>query len=694
MKIYKTEELRNIVVLGHYGHGKTTLVEAIANFTGLTERMGKVEDGNTISDYGKEEIARGFSIATSLIPLEWKDMKFNFIDTPGLFDFSGEVVEGIAAADMAIIVVDGRNGVEAGTIKSWKLCEKAKMPRLIFVTGVDDDRAKYLDTVEQLKDLFGKKVAPFHYPVKDGDAFLGFINVVNHETRLYRDEAPGYEIVDMPEGYDDLIAQMDEFLQESVAETSDELMEKYFNAEAFTAEEITKALKENVLNGSIVPVLLGSGVRKRGIETLLNSIIDYFQSPMGDYNEMVGENVNTGELFRGEYDSRKDFSAYVFKTSVDPFIGQYSLVKVCTGKLKADMPLYNANKDQTEKGSKLYILQGSKPIEVDEIKSGDIGAIAKLAVTETGDTLSTKEVPVKYPEVELPKPYTYRAFTANNRGDEDKVSQALGKIMKEDLTIRTENDTENRQMLLYGIGEQHLEIIVSRLMTEYKVAITLHKPKVKFRETIRKRVEVQGKYKKQSGGHGQYGDVKMVFEPSGDLDTPYVFEEKIFGGAIPKNYFPAVEKGLQEAVLAGTMAGYPVTGLKATLVDGSYHTVDSSELAFKMATIMAFNDGFMKASPVLLEPIAVVKVEVTDDYAGDVIGDLNRRRGRIMGMEPIEHGEQIITAEVPMLEMFDYSTTLRSMTGGNGEFSYEFDRYEQAPEEIKQRMIAEAAEQK
>lgn len=609
-------------------------------------------------------------------------MNSRFIDTPGLFDFEGEVIEAISATDLSIIVVDGRKGVEAGTIKAWKLCEKYKRPSLIFITGCDDDRAKYMSTLEQLKQTFGKKIAPFHYPMKNNDTFVGFINVVTNEARKYKDEAPGFEIVEVPEEYFDSISPLKEMINESVAETSDELMDKYFNAEEFTEEEITKALKENVLNGSIVPVLIGSGYKKRGIETLLNSIIDYFQSPMGDYNEMVGTNVKTDEIFRGEYDSRKDFSAYVFKTVVDPFIGKYSLVKVCTGKLKSDMPLYNSAKGRVEKGSKLYILQGSKPIEVEEIKSGDIGAIAKLSFTETGDTLSTEVVPVEYERVELPKPYTYKAFTTDNRGDEDKVSQAMSKLMQEDLTFYTENDAENAQMLIYGIGEQHLDIIVSRLKHEYKVSITLDKPKVKFRESIKKRVEAQGKHKKQSGGHGQYGDVKIVLEPSGDIDKQYIFEEKIFGGAIPKNYFPAIEKGLQEAVLSGPLAGYPVTGVKMTLVDGSYHTVDSSELAFKMATLIAFKDAFMKATPYLLEPIVKLSVSVTSQYTGDVISDLNKRRGRILGINPAELGEETVEAEIPMLEIFDYSTSLRSITGGNGTYSYEFVRYEQAPEEI------------
>lgn len=689
MRIYKTDEIRNVAILGHYSHGKTTLLEAIVNFVGLTNRMGTIEDGNTISDYGKEEISKKFSISASIVPVEWENIKFNFIDAPGLFDFSGEIIESISACDLAIIVVDGRKGVESGTLNAWKLCEKFSRPRLIFVTGVDDNRAKYMNTLEQLKEVFGKKIAPFHYPIKNGDEFIGFINVVTHQARQYMDEAPGYKVIEIDSEYEEKIESLNEMIMESVAETSDELMDKYFNAEPFTEEEIKKALKENVLNGSIVPVLIGSGNKKRGIETLLRSIINYFQSPMGDYNEMIGRNTKTGDIFKGEYDSRKEFSAYVFKTVVDPFIGKYSLVKVCTGKLKTDMTVYNDNKGQVERIGKLYVLQGAKPIEVSEIKSGDIGAIAKLSITETGDTLSTQQTPVQYEKVELPKPYTYKAFQTTNRGDEDKVSQALSKLMQEDCTLKVENDTENNQLLLYGIGEQHLDTIVSRLKEEYKVTITLTKPKVKFRESIKKRIETQAKYKKQSGGHGQYGDVKIVLEPSGNIDEQYQFEEKIFGGAIPKNYFPAIEKGLQESVLSGPLAGYPVTGIKMTLIDGSYHSVDSSELAFKMATIMAFKDAFMKASPYILEPIMHLKVYVTDKYAGDVLSDINKRRGKVIGLTPNDVGEEIIEAYVPMLELFDYSTTLKSITGGNGTFEYELEMYEQAPDEVKNRIIEE-----
>lgn len=687
MKIYKTESIRNIAIMGHYGHGKTTLLEAIANFTGLTNRMGRIEDGNTISDFGKEEIASRFSVSASLVPIEWNDIKFNFIDTPGLFDFEGEVIQSITASDLAIIVVDGRKGVESGTIKAWKLCEKYRRPRLIFVTGIDEDRAKYTETLDKLKELFGKKIAPFHYPIKNNDTFIGFINAVTHEARKYKDTAPGYEIIDIAEEYENSILPLVEMINESIAETSEELMDKYFNAIPFTQDEINTALKNNVLNGSIVPVLIGSGLRKRGIETLLNSIIYYFQSPMGDYNEMIGMNPNTNDLFRGEYDSRKEFSAYVFKTIVDPFIGKYSLVKVCTGKLKSNTTLYNANKNKNEKISKLYILQGSTPIEVEEIKSGDIGAIAKLNYTETGDTLSTEELPVVYEKLALPIPYTYKAYKTLNKGDEEKVSQALSKLMQEDLTIRVINDVENSQLLLYGIGEEHLNIIVNRLKREYNVNIELTIPKVSFRESIKKKVEAQFKYKKQSGGHGQYGEVKIILEPLPNIDEKYVFEEKIFGGAIPKNYFPAIEKGLQEAVINGPIAGYPVTGVKMTLIDGSYHTVDSSEFAFKMATLMAFKEAFTKAAPYILEPIVTIKINVTNEYAGDVISDLNKRRGQILGLTPNELGEEIIEANVPMIEIFDYSTKLKSISSGNGTFEYKFSHYAQAPDDVVQNII-------
>ena len=466
-------------------------------------------------------------------------------------------------------------------------------------------------------------------------------------------------------------------------------MERYFNGEEFTFGEIRAAMKFNVCDGDIIPVSMGSSTEIRNIHNLLNDIVELFPSP--DKKACNGINMKTNEIFEANYDFSKSKSAYVFKTIVDPFIGKYSLIKVSSGVIKSDDTLYNQERETEEKLSKLYIMQGNKPIEVTELHAGDIGAIGKLTSTRTGDTLSTKAVPVLYGKTEISKPYTYKRYRTKNKGDEDKVSQALARMMEEDLTLKSVNDSENRQTLLYGMGDQHLDVVVSKLADKFKVEVELERPKVAFRETIRKKADVDSKYKKQSGGHGQYGHVKMTFEPSGDLETPYVFEQIVVGGAVPKNYFPAVEKGIQESVTKGPLAGYPVVGVKAVLYDGSYHPVDSSEMAFKTATIQAFKKGFMEANPVLLEPIVTMTVTVPDKYTGDVMGDLNKRRGRVLGMNPVTGGKQEVVADVPMTEIFGYSTDLRSMTGGSGEFSYEFARYEQAPSDVQEKEVAARA---
>ena len=480
-------------------------------------------------------------------------------------------------------------------------------------------------------------------------------------------------------------------LMEAVAETSEEFMERYFNGEEFSVEEIRSAMRTEVMDGDIVPVAMGSNVQAQGVANLLSDIVRFFPSP--DKRKCAGINRRTNEIFEGNYEFSKAKTAYVFKTMVDPFIGKYSFVKVCSGVLKGDDILYNADTDAEEKPGKIYTMCGNKPAEVSELFAGDIGAIAKLGSTRTGDTLSTKANPVSYAKTDYSVPYTYMKYTVKTKGDEDKVSQALAKMTAEDVTLKSVNDSENRQTLLYGMGDQHLEIAASKLAARYKVEITLETPKVAFRETIRKNSDVDMKYKKQTGGHGQYGHVKMKFEPSHDLDTPYVFEECVVGGAVPKNYFPAVEKGLQESVLKGPLAGYPVVGVKATLYDGSYHPVDSSEMAFKTATTQAFKKGFLEASPVLLEPIASLKVTVPDDYTGDVMGDLNKRRGRVLGMTPIAGGKQVIEADIPMTGLFGYCTVLRSMTGGRGTYAYEFARYEQAPSDVQEKEIAARAEE-
>ena len=688
MQTYKYEKIRNVAVLGHGGCGKTTLVEAMAYTTGITKRMGRVEEGNTISDYDKEEQKRLFSISTTLVPILWEDTKINFLDTPGYFDFVGEVEEAISAADAAVIVVSAKAGIEVGTKKAWDLCERYKLPRMFFVTDMDDDNASFRNVVEALKEDYGNRIAPFHTPIRENEKFVGFVNVVKKAGRRFSNNLGEYVDGDIPEYCMEYTNAYRDALMESIAETSEDLMNKFFEGEEFTMVEIENAIRSGVASCDMIPVLCGSGVQARGTFALLQAIDKYFPSP--NKNVITGMSQKTETTFFADYDANKDFSARVFKTIADPFIGKFSLIKVCSGILKSDSVIYNANKGTEEKLSRLYVLRGKEQIEVKELYAGDIGAIGKLSDTQTGDTLSTKANPIIYDPIKMSVPYTYVRYEAKNKGDDDKVSQALAKLMEEDKTLKTVNDTENRQALLYGIGEQQIDVTVSKLLSRYKVEVVTSKPKVAYRETIRKKVQVQGRHKKQSGGAGQFGDVIMTFEPSGDLETPYIFEEKIFGGSVPRNFFPAVEKGVQESVLAGPLAGYPVVGIKATLIDGSYHPVDSNEMAFKLAARKAFKAGIMDATPIILEPIASMKVVVPDKFTGDIMGDLSKRRGRVLGMNPIAGGKQEIIADIPMSELYGYSTDLRSMTGGIGDYSYEFARYEPAPSDVQAKVIDEA----
>ena len=684
MNVYTTDRIRNVVLLGHGGCGKTSLVEAMAYLAGMTSRMGKVEDGNTISDYDKEEMKRHFSINTSVVPIIWEDTKINILDTPGYFDFVGEIEEAVSAADAAIIVVSGKAGIEVGTRKAWELCEQYKLPRMVFVTDMDIDEASYRQVVQDLQELYGKKIAPFHLPIRENGQFVGYVNVLQQRAKRWKENGE-VEKTDVPDYSKENLGICREALMEAVAETSEEFMDRYFGGEEFSEDEIRQALRVNVAEGSIVPVLMGSNILARGIYTLLVDIVKYLPSP--EKRTCTGINAKTNEVYNADYDFAKAKSAYIWKTIADPFIGKYSLIKVNSGVLKTDDILFNQHKDVEEKVGKLYVMRGNKPEEVKELHAGDIGALAKLSGATTTDSLSTKANPILYIRTTISTPYTCKRYKAKNKGDEDKISQALQKLMLEDLTLKAVNDSENGQTLLYGMGDQHLEVAASKLFERYKVEIELKRPKVAFRETIRKKVDVEYKYKKQSGGHGQYGHVKMTFEPSGDLEQPYVFEQCVVGGAVPKNYFPAVEKGVQEAVLKGPMAAYPVVGVKAVLYDGSFHPVDSSEMAFKVAAMQAFKKGFMDASPILLEPIASLKVVVPDKYTGDIMGDLNKRRGRVLGMNPTEHGYQEIIADVPVMELYGYNTDLRSMTGGSGTFSYEFARYEQAPSDVQEKEI-------
>ena len=679
MNVYTTDKIRNVVLLGHSGSGKTSLVESMAYLAGITNRMGKVEDGNTVSDFGKEEQKRQISITTSVVPIEWNGVKINVLDTPGYFDFIGEVEQAISAADAAIIVVNGKAGVEAGTERAWELCEKYKLPRMIYVTGMDADNASFKNVVEKLTEMYGKKIAPFHFPIRESEKFVGYINVISETGNRWE----GKEVVecDIPDYSRENLDIYKETLMEAVAETSEEFMDRYFSGDTFSEMEIRAALRTNVIGSSLVPISMGSNTLCQGTFTLIDDIVKYLPSP--ENKEIAGFNMKTNEVFEANYDFAKPKSAYVFKTIVDPFIGKYSLIKVCSGVFKSDDMIYNKDKDIEEKVNKLYVLQGGKAMEVPELHAGDIGAIAKLTAARTGNTLSTKACIIEYGKFEISKPYTFMRYKVPNKNNIDKVAQSLQKMTHEDQTLKVVNDAENKQLLLYGIGEKQREVVKSRLENEYKCEIELSKPKIAFKETIKKNSDVEYKYKKQSGGHGQYGHVKMRFSPLADGEKAYEFSQEVVGGAVPKNFFPAVEKGIQEACERGPLAAYPVVGINAVLYDGSYHAVDSSEMAFKKAASQALKKGIMEAGPVLLEPIVNLKVVVPDKYTGDVMGDLNKRRGRVLGMNPSGKGKQTIEADIPMMELTGYCTILRAMTGGRGDYSYEFVRYEQVPSDIQ-----------
>lgn len=690
MEKWKVDQIRNVAILGHGGCGKTTLAEALAFTAGAIDRLGKVEDGNTISDYDKEEGKRLFSIHTAIIPLQWESTKINLLDTPGYFDFIGETEEALYAADAAVIVVSGKAGVEVGVRKAWDYCEKRKLPRLFFVTDMDDSQADFKSIVEKLTALYGKKAVPFQAPIMENELYTGVADVIEKKGKKFTDKGKDEEC-----SLSDFVKEDSEVyyeqLMEAVAETDEDLLNKYFDGVEFTQEEIISGLRQSVQDNTLVPILAGSGVKVWGTEELLRAIQTYFPQP--GKNTVEGFDEKRKETFIAGCEKERPMTAQVFKTIADPFIGKFSLIKVYSGTLKSDDVIYNVSKETEEKLSRLYILRGKEQMEVSELTAGDIGAIAKLTSTVTGDSLATKDTPVRYEPFSFSRPYTYVRYQAKKKGDDDKISQAFQKVLEEDQTLRIEHDVRNRQTLLYGIGEQHLEVVLSKLLNRYKIELEILKPRVPYRETIRKKVSVQGKYKKQSGGHGQYGDVHMDFEPLSDLEESYVFDECIFGGAVPRNYFPAVEKGVVESLGKGPLAGYPVVGIHATLTDGSYHPVDSSELAFKMASIQAFKQGFMEASPVLLEPVASLEVTVPDKFTGDVMGDLNKRRGRVLGINPTEGGKQKITADIPLAELFGYSTALRSMTGGYGEFAYEFARYEQAPSDVQAKIVKESKEE-
>ena len=680
MKNYASNRVRNVVLLGHSGSGKTTYSEAALYYSGATKRFGKVEDGNTVSDYEAEEIRRKVSINTSVIPVEWQDTKINFLDTPGYFDFAAEVKLAMNVADTGLIMVSAKSGVEVGTEKAWEYCEEMHLPRIIFINQMDDENADFEKTLADLRKNFGKAVAPLQIPFDDENGnFIGFINLIKRDAR--KKVNGKLEKCEMPEDKKDQVEVLRSMLIEVAAESSEELMEKFFNDEELTEEEIYDGLQVGIANHSIAPVMCGSATLGYGVKLLMNTIVRFTLPAIEAKANFHAFHDGKDVVYCSSDDER--FSAYVFKTIADPYIGRLNLFRVMTGKLDTTMSVYNEEKDTVEKVGRLYVMRGKEQIEVDELHSGDIGALAKLSNTSTQDTLSLKDANIIIPKIALPGSVLCMAIKPKGKGDEDKLSAALTKIREEDPTIKMEVNPETKHPL---------DVMVQKLKAKYKIEVDLTDPIIPYRETIKAKASVRGRYKKQSGGHGQFGDVVMEFEPSYDTTTPVIFEEKIFGGSVPKQYFPAVEKGLQECVQSGVLAGYPVVGLKATLTDGSYHPVDSSEMAFKMATSVAFKEGIPQAKPVILEPIEHVEVLIPDKYMGDIMGDITKRRGRILSMDAVGM-KKCIVAEVPTAEMHKYATDLRSMTQSRGEYRHHFERYEEAPMEVQKKIIeARAAE--
>lgn len=687
MNVFTTDKIRNVVLLGHAGAGKTLLSESMAYLAKEIKKPGTIEDKNTISDYTNQEKEKRCSIHTSLMPIVWNDVKINILDAPGAYGFLGETEEAVSAADAAIIVVSGKAGVEVGTLKAWNLCEKYHLPRMFYVTHMDIDDASFKKVVEELHNRYGKIIAPFHFPIREDRKFVGYVNVISSNAYRFTDANEAVPC-DIPTYSEENLSTYNETLMESVAETSEEFMDRYFSGDTFSEDEIRSTLRVNMLEGSIVPISMGSNHLHHGTYTLLDDIVKYFPSP--DKRECTGIDADSNEVYYADYDFSLPKSAYVWKTLVDPFMGKNSFIKVNSGVLKTDDLLYNKHKDKEFKIGKLYTMFGKKLEEVKELHAGDIGVLSKVLSLETTDSLSTKKKTLLFIRTALPKPYTCRAYKAKNKDDEDKISDAFQKLMQEDKTLVVKNDPELHQSLIYGISNQHIESVLYELKDRYNVEIELIRPRTSFRETIKGTSDVEYKHKKQSGGHGQYGHVKIKFSPSNNLEESYEFTESVVGGAVPKNYFPAVIKGIKEGVMEGPLANYPVLGVKCELYDGSYHPVDSSEQAFYMASLMCFRKGIMEASPILLEPIALLKVLVLDDMIGDVMGDLNKRRGRVLGMNPTENGIQEISAEIPYEELIDYGTVLRSLTGGYGEYSYSFLRYDPAPSDITEREIEKA----
>lgn len=681
--------LRNIGIIGHGDCGKTTLTESILYKTKAIDRFGKIEDGTTLSDYDLEEKKRKISISASVALCKYKNNKINLVDIPGYFDFLGEMIQGLQAVDLALIVVCSVSGVEVGTEKSWTYVNEENIPRGFFINKLDRENSDFDKTLKQLQDSFGNSVVPIHYPMGSEATFRGVINIITGKALTLDEKSNKVVELDIPNEYKDKIEEYKALVIEAVAETDEELLEAYLEESTLSDEQLYKGMCKAVSKGDITPVMCGSSFKEFSIESLLDSMLYCFPSPIDNSSY---ESLNKdGALEEVKIDKDKPFAALVFKTIADPFIGKMSIFRVIRGTAKADSIVYNSNKEKEERLGTLYFLKGKDQIPTKSIECGDIGAVSKLQFTSTGDTLCDRNSVLEFKTKSYPIPMYAKAVIPKSKGDEDKISNGLNKLLDEDLTFRVKRDTENSECIVYGMGAIHLEILGNKLKNKFGVDIELRAPKIPYRETIKKFADVQGKHKKQSGGHGQYGDVKIKFEQRNDGVDCLEFVDKVVGGVVPRQYIPAVEKGLKECIEHGVVAGYPVIKLKATLHDGSYHAVDSSEMAFKIAASMAFKKGLKEAGPILLEPIMSVEVTLPDNFTGDIISDINRKRGRIIGIEPVKNGQKVV-AEVPQSEMFEYVMDLRAMTGGRGKFTMDFARYEEVSSELAEKIVELSSE--
>ena len=666
-----SNNIRNIAVIGHSGEGKTSVVEAILFNAHATDRLGKVVDGNTVTDSDEQEIARKMSISLSVAYAMWEGVKINLLDSPGFYDFEGEENEALRAAGGALIVTGASGSVSVGAEKAIDKCLKNKIPMVLFINGMDKENADYTGTVAALKEKYKGKIAPIQIPLMEGNKMVGYVNALTE--RAYRFTGEGLKDIDIPADSKHTLVSMQESLAETAAENDEALMDKYFEEGTLSREDTIRGIRKGIHSVSTIPVMAGSATQNRGIINLIGEIVKYMPSAE-ERREMLATSLDTDDPVSITCEEGP-FAAQVFKTVVDPFVGKLNVMKVFRGTLKSGTTVYNATTGKTERINQIYLLRGKKQEPVSELSAGDIGAVNKLAATNTGDTLCDENVKVKFDPIHFPRPVLSMAIYAEKKGEEDKIFQGLNKLAEEDYTFTVTKNKETGEMLINGQGETHLDVINRKLKAKFNVSALLKTPKIAYRETIRKTVEAEGKHKKQSGGHGQYGHCKVRFEP---FEGEFEFAEEVVGGSVPKQYIPAVEKGLIECLPHGVLAGYPVTGLRAVLYDGSYHEVDSSEMAFKLAAALAFKEGLKNAKPVLLEPVMKLKIAIPENFLGDIMGDMNKRRGRILGIDMME-GMQVVNAEAPQAEIQRYATDLRSMTQGRGKFTAELARYEEVP---------------